>query len=134
MASAEYMTGSGANDTLWSGNQGMGRMNLGRAFDGASIVHVDQTQVFSGSGQTFTVSGNITSSSLRSAWRWSGRTPGRVDECAVGQHLDLEVTINGTLYKGNHFSGAYSTTGGSAIRRTTPNSSSGRSGRRGATA
>ena len=34
MNSARYMTGSGANDTLWSNNQGMGLMDLGMAFDG----------------------------------------------------------------------------------------------------
>ena len=43
MNSARYMTGSGANDNLWSNNQGMGLMDLGMAFDGASRLMDDQT-------------------------------------------------------------------------------------------
>ena len=34
MNSARYLTGVGANDTLPSNSQGMGLMDLGRAFDG----------------------------------------------------------------------------------------------------
>ena len=34
MNAARYMTGTAANDTLWSNSQGMGGMNLGLAFDG----------------------------------------------------------------------------------------------------
>ena len=36
MTSTRYMTGVGANDTLWSNTQGMGLVDLGRAFDGVS--------------------------------------------------------------------------------------------------
>ena len=33
--SARYLSGPGADDTLWSASQGMGEMDLGTAFDGA---------------------------------------------------------------------------------------------------
>ena len=41
MNSARYLAGVGANDSLWSGNQGMGEANLGMAFDG---VRADRTR------------------------------------------------------------------------------------------
>ena len=59
--SAEYMVGVGANDTLPSNSQGMGRMNLGRAFSSTQKIHVDQTTVLSGTGATHTVNGNVDS-------------------------------------------------------------------------
>src|SRR6185295_18433913 len=73
MNSAAYMNGVGANDTLPSNNQGMGRMDLGRAFDGASRVLVDQTQVLGATGNTYQVTGNIVSSSapFRVTLAWS---------------------------------------------------------------
>ena len=58
MATPAYMTGVGANDTLPSNNQGYGRLDLGRAFDGVANVRVDETQVFGAAGQTYTVSGS----------------------------------------------------------------------------
>ncbi len=42
MNSARYMTGSAANDDLYSNNQGMGLMDLDRAFDGTPRVLDDQ--------------------------------------------------------------------------------------------
>ena|GEM_PF-5992909 len=33
MNSARYMTGAGANDTLWSNSQGMGEVSLNNYFD-----------------------------------------------------------------------------------------------------
>jgi hypothetical protein len=115
MNSATHMTGAGANDTLPSNNQGMGRMNLGRSFDGASRVLVDQTQVLGASGATHTVSGTITSSSLpfRVTLAWTD-APGPTTGAPWVNNLDLEVNVNGTTYRGNVFSGASSISGGTA--------------------
>jgi hypothetical protein len=57
--SATRMTGVGANDTLPSNNQGMGRMDLGRTFDGTPRMLVDQTQVLGATGQTFQFTCNV---------------------------------------------------------------------------
>ncbi|MEY2784135.1 MAG: hypothetical protein RL277_339 [Planctomycetota bacterium] len=118
VASASHMTGVGANDTLWSNNQGMGNVNLGRAFDGAARIRVDQTQVIGATGGTYTVSGNIPSSTtpFRVVLAYTdafGPTTGN----AYVNNLDLEVTVNGTLYRGNVFSGANSIAGGTADLR-----------------
>ena len=78
MNSATHMTGVGANDTLPSNNQGMGRMNLGRAFDGTARILQDQTTVMGTTGQTHQVTGSVQSRASLSASRSPGPTrPGR---------------------------------------------------------
>lgn len=118
MTTPIYMTGVGANDTLPSNNQGYGRVDLGRAFDGASNIRVDETQVFGAAGQTYTVTGNIASSTrpFRVMLSWTD-APGATSGNAWVNNLDLEVTVNGTLYRGNVFSGSGSITGGTADTR-----------------
>ncbi|HEU5180674.1 MAG TPA: proprotein convertase P-domain-containing protein [Candidatus Polarisedimenticolia bacterium] len=118
MATPTYMTGVGANDTLPSNNQGYGRLDLGRAFDGTAAVRVDETQTFGSAGQTFTVTGNIADSSrpFRVMLAYSD-APGATSGNAWVNDLNLEVTVNGTLYLGNVFSGAGSVTGGVADTR-----------------
>ncbi|MSR46974.1 MAG: hypothetical protein EXS13_07910 [Planctomycetes bacterium] len=114
-STATHMTGVGANDTLPSNSQGMGRINLGRSFDAASRVMVDQTTVLGATGNTYTASGSIASSAepFRVALAWTD-VPGPTTGNAYVNNLDLEVTINSTLYRGNVFSGAGSITGGTA--------------------
>ncbi len=113
--SATHMTGVGANDTLPSNNQGMGRMNLGRAFDSTARILVDQTQVLGATGATYTVTGSVatTSQPFRVTLAWSD-APGPTTGAPWVNNLDLEVTVNGATYKGNVFSGANSITGGTA--------------------
>ncbi|HEY8208327.1 MAG TPA: Ig-like domain-containing protein [Myxococcaceae bacterium] len=115
MNSAAYMTGVGANDTLPSNNQGMGRMDLGRAFDGSSRILVDQTQVLGATGNTYQATGNVVSgtSPFRVTLAWSD-APGPTTGAPWVNNLDLTVTVNGTTYKGNVFTGANSATGGTA--------------------
>ena len=50
MNSARYLTGTGANDTLPSHSQGMGLMDLGRAFDGTPRILRDQVDLFTADG------------------------------------------------------------------------------------
>jgi PKD repeat protein len=121
LASADYMTGVGTNDTLPSNNQGFGRMYLERAFDGVPRVLVDQTTVLASTGQTFTTTGSVvdTTKPLRITLAWTD-APGPTTGAPYVNNLDLTVVVNGTTYRGNVFSGANSTTGGSAdIRNNT---------------
>src|SRR4029077_6032168 len=115
MASTRYMTGVGANDTLWSNSQGLGLVDLGRAFDAVPRVRVDETQVMSTTGQTYTVTGTIASSTspFRVALVWTD-PPGPTTGNAWVNNLDLQVTVNGTTYLGNVFTGASSVAGGVA--------------------
>jgi hypothetical protein len=115
--SARYMTGPGANDTLWSDNQGMGEMDLGMAFDGAPRLLRDEVagEIFTASGQTRAFSGAVADPSrpFRVTLAWTD-APGSTTAGAANNDLDLTVTLGGVTYKGNVFSGAYSTNGGSA--------------------
>jgi hypothetical protein len=115
MNSAAYMTGVGANDTLPSNNQGMGRMDLGRAFDATARLLVDQTQVLGATGQTHQVTGTVatTSQPFRVTLAWTD-APGPTTGAPWVNNLDLEVTVGGTTYRGNVFSGANSVAGGAA--------------------
>ena len=115
VSAATRMTGVGANDTLPSNNQGMGRMDLGRAFDGTPRMLEDQTQVLGATGQTFQVTGSVSNSAqpLRVSLAWTD-APGPTTGAPYVNNLDLEVTIGGATYKGNVFSGGNSVAGGTA--------------------
>jgi Subtilase family len=115
--SASHMDGAGANDTLPSNNQGMGLVNLGRAFDGVQRIVRDQvaSDRFSASGQGRTVFATVASATqpIRITLAYTdaqGSTTGN----AYVNNLDLRVVVNGNLYLGNVFTGANSTTGGVA--------------------
>jgi len=118
LSGASYMNGVGANDTLLSNNQGFGRTDMARTFDAAARMRVDQTQVLGATGATYTTSGTISSSStpFRVALVWTD-APGPTTGNAFVNNLDLEVTVNGTLYRGNVFSGGTSISGGTADTR-----------------
>lgn len=123
MNSARYMTGTDANDTLWSNDQGMGGMNLGLAFDGTARVLKDQptNELFTATGQSRQYVGTIsdTGKPFRVTLSWTD-APGSTSGNAYKNNLDLTVTLGGLTYKGNVFNGAYSTNGGSAdVRNNT---------------
>ena len=121
VASASYMNGVGANDTLWSNNQGFGRTNMALTFDSAARIRLDQTQTLGATGATFTQNGTVSNTGLpfRVVLAWTD-APGPTTGNAYVNNLDLEVTVNGTLYRGNVFTGASSVTGGTAdVRNNT---------------
>ena len=117
VAGARYMNGTGANDTLWSNSQGFGMMNLGMNFDGTPRFLRDQVtnELFTASGQTRTYTGSIVSNSkpFRVTLTWTD-APGSTSGNAYRNDINLTVAVNGQTYRGNVFSGQYSTTGGSA--------------------
>lgn len=117
MNSARYLSGVGAGDDLWSPNQGMGEVNLGVAFDGATRFLRDQEPAdkFTSTGQRLAFAGQITDTSkpFRVTIAWTD-APGSTAGNAYNNDLDLVVNIGGKSYKGNVFSGRYSTTGGTA--------------------
>jgi hypothetical protein len=118
MNSATRMTGVGANDTLPSNNQGMGRMDLGRAFDDAARLVIDQSVVFDATGQAQQLTGSIpdTSRPFRVTLAWTD-APGATTGGPWVNNLDLEVTVGGQTFRGNVFSGGNSITGGTADSR-----------------
>jgi hypothetical protein len=118
MNSTRYLTGSNADDNLWSFNQGMGEVDLGAAFDGASRILRDQlpVEIFTAAGQTRTYSGTVPDPTkpLRVTVAWTDAPGSTTARKAIVNSLELTVTAGTNLYKGNIFNGAYSTTGGSA--------------------
>ncbi|MFQ3582224.1 MAG: S8 family serine peptidase, partial [Chloracidobacterium sp.] len=117
MNTTRYMTGTGANDTLWSNSQGMGEMNLGTAFNGVQRIIRDQVPAdrFTATGQERVFVGTVVSASqpFRVTLAWT-EPPGPTMGNAYINDLDLEVTVGGNTYRGNVFSGANSVTGGAA--------------------
>ncbi len=121
MNAAQYLTGVSANDALWSNNQGMGGVQLGRAFANVGRVLRDQVSgdLFTASGQQRIFNTSIADAGVptRVTLAWTD-APGPTTGNAYVNDLNLEVTLNGALvYKGNNFSNAYSFTGGSADPR-----------------
>ncbi|MGA3180897.1 MAG: S8 family serine peptidase [Verrucomicrobiota bacterium] len=116
MNSARYLTGSGADDTLWSDVQGMGEMDLGVTFDGAPRIQEDESaaNIFTATGQTRTFSGSIadTNKPFRVTLAWTDAPGSTTAASAANNDLDLTVTVGGVAYIGNVFNGAYSVPGG----------------------
>jgi len=118
MNSARYLTGAYANDTLWSQSQGMGEVNLGAAFDATPRILRDQVaaDTFTASGQTRKFIGYVVDPSqpFLATVAWTDAPGSTTGSRALVNDLDLTVTIGGKTYKGNVFSGRYSTAGGTA--------------------
>jgi hypothetical protein len=118
MNSARYITGSGANDTLWSNAQGMGEMDLDaltrRGLSTATLLRDElPDDLFTATGQTRVFTGSISDASqpFRVTLAWTD-APGPTSGSAFKNDLDLTVTVGADTYKGNVFSGASSVTGG----------------------
>jgi subtilisin-like proprotein convertase family protein len=122
MNSARYMNGTGANDNLWSNNQGVGETNLNSFFDIFATTNILRDQVaadtFTASGQSRVFTGNVVDNTrpFRVTLAWTD-APGPTSGNAFINNLDLEVTVGGQTYKGNVFVGANSATGGTADPR-----------------
>jgi len=118
MNSARYLTGTSANDNLWSANQGMGELNLGTAFDGAWRILRDQlpAEIFTAAGQTRGYSGTVPDpvKPFRVTLAWTDVPGSTAASKELVNNLGLTVTVGTYLYKGNVFNGAFSTTGGAA--------------------
>jgi hypothetical protein len=116
--SATYLTGEHAGGNLPAPRQGWGLVDLGRAFDNAARKLIDQTHLFTESGQSFEVRGSVADRSrpLRVTLAWTD-APGSLAGAAIVNDLDLEVKIGETtVYRGNRFAGNFSVEGGDADR------------------
>ncbi|MHB8646092.1 MAG: S8 family serine peptidase, partial [Thermomicrobiales bacterium] len=116
-----YLTGISANDTLPSPNQGWGDANLGALFDSSvsrAVFDEDPSRTFTATGNTFVKGGTVANSAkpFRVTLAWTD-APGSTTGNAFVNDLNLEVTVGGQVYRGNHFSGQYSTPGGAADTR-----------------
>ena len=116
--SARPLPGSGGAETLPSNNQGWGMLDLGTAFDGASRLLVDQSEVLTATGSVLEFPAQVVDTGLpvRVSLAWTD-PPGLPLGAAYVNNLDLEVEFGGQTYLGNVFSGSFSTSGGAADPR-----------------
>ncbi|HKP87662.1 MAG TPA: S8 family serine peptidase [Blastocatellia bacterium] len=116
--SASYLSGENAGGSLPSQRQGWGIANLSLALSNETRALVDQTKLFTESGQTYQIEGSLADRSrpLRVTLAWTD-APGALAGAALVNDLDLEVTVGGaSVYRGNVFDGAASVEGGEADR------------------
>jgi hypothetical protein len=113
-----YLTGEGAGGTLPSNAQGWGETHLGMAFDSTPRIPVDQSTIFGSTGETHTVVGTVSdlAQPFRVTLAWTD-APGPTTSAAYVNDLNLAVTVGGTTYRGNVFSGETSVPGGSSDSR-----------------
>ncbi len=112
--SGRHMTGLYANDNYPSNSQGFGIINLAFAFDSATPRKiVDQTEILTGPGQEYHLGGVVADESkpLVVSLAWTD-APGVLSGSAYINDLDLEVYVDGILYRGNVFNKDVSQTGG----------------------
>ncbi len=108
-----YMSGVRAGGNLPHSFQGWGLLNMSRAFDNTPKVFINQSHTFGQSGQEFVMTGEVKDSSrpFRVTLAWSD-APGLSSLAPWVNDLDLEVTINGQVYRGNNFRAQESQPGG----------------------
>ncbi len=108
----------GANDNdfpIPNVHEGWGRINLDGATDG-TIQYVDEeTGLATGGSRSFTV--NSTGDPLKVTLVWSDYPSTETASINLVNDLDLTVAGPGGTFRGNVFSGGWSTTGGTADRR-----------------
>jgi subtilisin family serine protease len=112
--SAAYMTGENSRGDLPDARQGWGLVDLGRALSVDKRMLIDQSIVFTDSGQKTEIKGSIAdrSKGLRVTLAWTD-APGLIAGAPWVNDLDLEVVVgDATVYLGNHFIGSNSDQGG----------------------
>ena len=112
---ATEMTGTSTAAAIPNGVEGWGRVNLSRVLNtGVATQYVNETVALSDVGNSASFVGTVDSASapLRVTLVWTD--PPAIADPALVNNLDLEVTVGGTLYRGNVFTAGVSSTGGSA--------------------
>lgn len=122
--SGQDMNGNLSGAGIPNGNEGWGRANLKMMLNtGVDMNYIDSRGItLSDTGQSFPFSGSVDDPNkpVRVTLVWTD-PPGTADPALVN-NLDLTVTIGGTVYKGNVFSGGISVIGGTAdIRNNVEN-------------
>ena len=115
LLTGQEMNGVGTAAVVPNGAEGWGRVNMKLMLNpGVPIKHIDQKITFSNPGENTTISGVVsdTSKPVRVTLVWTD--PPAAASPTLVNNLDLTVTIGGTVYRGNVFSGGLSATGGTA--------------------
>jgi hypothetical protein len=116
ITSALYMTGESAAGSLPQERQGWGLVNLAQAFENQNRRFIDQSQLFTESGQTYEMQGSLADRSqpLRVTLAWTD-APGSLIGASLVNNLDVEIKVgNTTIYRGNNFIDQFSYAEGEA--------------------
>ena len=106
--STTYMTGENAGGSLPGERQGYGLVSLARAFDATPRKLVDQTALFTESGQSYEIAGSLADRSqpLRVTLCWTDAVGSLIGPALVND-LDLEVRVgDAVVFRGNRFDGS----------------------------
>ena len=110
----------GANDNdfpIPNVHEGWGRVNVANATDGSAKFADQTTGITTGAAPVYTASVASSSTPLKVSLVWSDAPSTAAAAANLVNDLDLELrSPSGVLYRGNVFSGGWSTTGGSADR------------------
>lgn len=115
--STRYLSGRFAADDLPGAHQGWGLLDIDRAFKATDRIILDEDPIrtFTQSGGgPFEVTGVISdpSQEIRVMLVWTDPPGNPATNAPYVNRLNLEVIVNGILYKGNNFDGQYSVAGG----------------------
>lgn len=112
---SDMVGGNNVSGTIPNNNQGWGRVNLGSVIDnGAAWVYHDQDALFKQTGETRTYHIQVpnTASPVKVSLVWTDAPGAAGASPALVNDLNLKVVSGGNTYRGNVFSGGWSTTGG----------------------
>jgi hypothetical protein len=112
---SDMVGGNYVSGTIPNNNQGWGRVNLGSVIDnGASWVYHDQDTLFKQTGETRTYRIKVpsTASPVKVSLVWTDAPGAAGASPALVNDLHLKVVSGGNTYRGNVFSGGWSSTGG----------------------
>lgn len=114
IAGARHLSGANANENLPGANQGFGRADLGMTIrdQAPRLVH-DQATLLSVPGASDTFAGRIINPAepVRIVLAWTD-APGSTVGSAYVNDLNLQLEMNGTVYRGNNFQQGVSQPGG----------------------
>ncbi|HKG22447.1 MAG TPA: S8 family serine peptidase [Blastocatellia bacterium] len=114
--SATYMTGRLGNDNLPGTRQGWGLLSLSRMFETTDRIVYDESpsRTFTQSGgEPFEITGTISdpAKEFRAMLVYTDAAGNSVTNAPLVNQLNLEIVVNGEVYRANNFSGPYSNTG-----------------------
>ncbi len=115
---AVYLQGAGSGGSVPNSDQGFGAAGLDRLLTDTTVPLVDQSFVFTETGQQYEVVAQVVDPGRPVAVTLAYTdAPGNTVGASYVNDLDLEVMVGGNLYRGNYTSGEFSVPGGSADPR-----------------
>lgn len=118
VGSATYLSGDNGGGDLPHPRQGWGLLNIGRAFDDVPKIMINQSRTLANTGEEFVITGEVVDPAqpFRITLVWTD-SPGFSGAAPWVNDLDLEVVVNGQMFRGNNFTGEQSQPGGSSDSR-----------------